>query len=203
MCGCGQLTDLAKVTATRRGHIKGKPMQYVSSHHIIKYVPLVERFWEKIDKQGPLPSAKSVQVWPDIAGTRCWEWTGSLSTSGRGQIEIEGIAKNASRIAWFLETGVLPKQEACHKCDNPKCVRFSHLFDGSHLQNMQDMAAKGRANPTKGEQHVNSKLTELKVRSIRRSISQGSTNALLANKYKVCRSTIQSIKTSRTWKEAA
>jgi hypothetical protein len=31
-----------------------------------------------------------------------------------------------------------------HRCDVRLCVRFSHLFLGTHQDNMSDMAAKGR-----------------------------------------------------------
>ena len=34
-CGCGQITKVAKKTASRRGHVKGQPLKYVHGHNIL------------------------------------------------------------------------------------------------------------------------------------------------------------------------
>jgi hypothetical protein len=45
----------------------------------------------------------------------------------------------ATHVAFYLATGEVPRN-ACHVCQNPACVRPSHLFDGSTADNMYDRA---------------------------------------------------------------
>jgi HNH endonuclease len=110
-----------------------------------RFRPLVERFWSHVNKSGPMPSPEAVAVWPEIAGTPCWIYGKDpgkyrLVSLGPGQPNA-----GAHRVAWFLATGKWTKLDVCHKCDVKACVRFEHLFKGTHTKNMRDMAAKGRA----------------------------------------------------------
>jgi hypothetical protein len=51
----------------------------------------------------------------------------------------------AHRIAYELECGPVPEgMFVLHRCDNPPCVRVSHLFLGTRADNLADMRAKGR-----------------------------------------------------------
>ena len=121
--------------------------------------PLVERFWEKVNKDGPLPSAEAVAVWPEIKDERCW----IFGVAKRGMVWLEGRNVLASRVAWFLETGKWPEPNCLHKCDRGACVRPSHLFEGTQEVNIADMLKKRRGNFAS-----RSKLTEDDVREIRR-----------------------------------
>ena len=144
-CGCGNPAPISKYTQKSKGHVKGQPVRFVQGHNPSPSRPFVERFWEKVNKQGPLPSAEAVHVHPEIKGTLCWEWTACTSVDGYGYVSAgKSRLVTSHRAAWFIETGVWPKLCTCHKCDNPACVRFSHLFEATVGDNILDMCIKGR-----------------------------------------------------------
>lgn len=88
------------------------------------------RFWEKVSRS-----------------SKCWEWTASKDSCGYGLFRVSHTEnmRRAHRVAWTLENGEIPDGlHVLHRCDNPACVRPSHLFLGTHRDNMLDMHAKGR-----------------------------------------------------------
>jgi len=93
-------------------------------------VPLIIRFWSKVDKRGP---------------DECWPWLASLRNS-RGIIWVDGKHRKASQIAWELANGKpFPAgMDACHSCDNPPCVNPSHIWPGTARDNALDASRKGR-----------------------------------------------------------
>jgi hypothetical protein len=109
---------------------------------------LAERFWAKVDKDGPVPARR-----PELGP--CWIWTGAADKSGYGRIQRgargEGLLL-VTHAAWLLAFGRLPQPCALHHCDNPPCVKAlpdafgpAHLFEGDRAINNRDRAAKGRS----------------------------------------------------------
>lgn len=128
----------------------------------------------------------------------CWLWRGSRTHNGYGQAFVTGIrSRRAHRISWELLVGQVPESKlVLHKCDNPLCVRPSHLFLGTQQDNIDDMFKKGRANKAKGIGHGMAKLTPDKVIDIRRSTL---THGNIAAIYRISRTSVTLIKQGKRW----
>lgn len=144
--------------------------------------------------------------WRDKFHTRinksgdCWEWTAGVTPDGYGKMRIEGVDRLAHRIAWEEFVGPIPDELwVLHRCDNPPCCNPDHLWLGTHLDNMQDMARKGRSGIYRGEQLWSAKLTEECVRSIRRMHASGVSKGTLCGHFGVGRSAISLIVRNKRW----
>lgn len=111
----------------------------------------------------------------------CWNWNRRLF-SGRATIKVNCKDVMASRYVWALFNEPIPRHLlACHKCDNPRCIRPSHIFIGTTQDNSADMVAKKRH--AFGETKYNAKLTEEVVREMRLRHANGEqVNALAIEK---------------------
>lgn len=133
------------------------------------------RFWEKVNKS-----------------EGCWVWTGA-SRHGYGDFWYQGRHWVANQVSWMWEQGPIPNGlHVLHHCDTPLCVRPSHLFVGSHSDNMADMARKGRTGKT-------AKLTPSDVRLIRAEAAGGTSQRALARRLGVNQGAIRKVLTGRTW----
>lgn len=107
----------------------------VNRTRLLRGQPVDDRFWSKVDKHGPRAGRLG----------RCWVWIGQKHPHGYGRFQLAGRRQMAHRVAW----GDVPDgMNVLHHCDNPPCVRRSHLFLGTQADNMQDSAAKGRHHGT-------------------------------------------------------
>lgn len=135
----------------------------------------------------------------------CWPWIGSRFIQGYGRICVGDKRIGAHRFAWEYHFGPIQKgMYVCHRCDNPPCVNPSHLFLGTHDENMRDRDRKGRNVNLRGEQHARSIYTDEIIRSMRREYDSGRmSQRALARKYNTYQGAICHIVNRRIWKHVA
>lgn len=133
------------------------------------------RFWAKVEKT-----------------ESCWLWRGAATTRGYGTFRVGRSMKAVHRLAWEDANGAVPSNlHVLHACDVRNCVNPSHLFLGTHEDNMADRSAKGR-------QHR--KLTPAQVVEIRaRYIRGGATHRSLAEVFGVSHRAIGDAVRGRSW----
>lgn len=81
--------------------------------------------------------------------TGCLEWTRGRTKLGYGRLQFRGEDWRAHRVAWFFATGKKPAGEIRHTCDNPPCCNPDHLREGTHADNMRDIAERKRGRKSK------------------------------------------------------
>ncbi len=142
--------------------------------------PLDQKLWSRVDR----------------TGGGCWEWTGTRTRYGYGDIRVgpRGARRHvhAHRVAWEVTNGPIPDGLfVCHHCDNRPCCRPDHLFLGTNDDNLADAKAKGRRLGRIG------RLTPEQVRLIRSAIG---TQRALAPLFGVSHSTINCIRRGKLYR---
>lgn len=130
----------------------------------------------------------------------CWEWAGSLTTQGYGQIKIPKTRRQmpAHRLSYLLHRGMIPPDRyALHKCDNRKCVNPDHLFIGTKLDNARDMVSKNRH--CFGERQGGHKLSEADARKILELIDAGMKQIRIAEMMGIGPMQVSRIKHGTRW----
>lgn len=154
--------------------------------------PLAERFWEKVDKQGPIGP---------YLDTQCWTWKASKNKRGYGLIGIAASRPaKAHRVSWILNLGEIPDNMfVLHRCHNTSCVNPEHLYLGTHLENSSDRVATHRQGALFGSRHPNSILAEADVYRILELRSLGRTATSIAKEFGVRPTTVTDICAGRSW----
>jgi hypothetical protein len=142
----------------------------------------------------------NVMQWVTVdPATGCWNWNAGKNQFGYGMKAQNGKKQVAHRLVYSLLRGEPPKHlYGCHTCDNPSCCNPDHIFFGTCQDNMNDAKEKERL--PQGMERSNSKLTDNRVREIRRLYAGGARLEDLASRYGVGRLTVYKAAVGETWK---
>lgn len=93
--------------------------------------PAPERFWPKVDKDGPVPEHR-----PDLGP--CWVWVAGGWKRGYGCFYHDNRMTRAHCFAYELLVGPVPDGlELDHLCRNKGCVNPTHLEPVTHDENIK------------------------------------------------------------------
>lgn len=116
-------------------------------------------------------------------------WSGFIGRHGYGSLKILGLKIPTHRLSYELFNGPLnPDLMVRHTCDNPTCVRPSHLVQGTAKDNRSDQLDRER---------FLCKPVDV-VRAIKANVDN-MTPSQLADKYGYTTNTILSILREKTW----
>lgn len=145
-----------------------------------------------------LDERTAIRFWSHvIKGNGCWEWSARIDEKGYGRFNFHRKNRHAHRIAWMYSTGTYPKAMICHHCDNRKCVRPDHLYEGTAKDNGRDARLRGRM--VQGAAHRSAKLSG-HIADIRKMLIGGASRRSVARAYGVHHATINALASGRTWK---
>lgn len=200
LCGAGsyrlstlQLLDFYSERSTKR---------QMNSEKLVLSDKDIMRFWRKVSLSSPS------ERYPGIG--KCWIWEGAKTKEGYGKFTHSGKSHGAQRMSFEIHERKLKQGEyACHKCDNPSCVRPDHIFPADQKGNLEDMTRKGRRvnfiklNPhlaARGSKVANSKITESDVIEIKRMRAEGMKQIEIGRIFGIQQITVSNILTGKTWR---
>jgi hypothetical protein len=146
------------------------------------------------------------RFWIKVRKTEtCWFWTADAVTGGYGRFCLNGNKVLAHRAAWVLAHGAIPHGLCIlHSCDQPACVRVTHMRLGTYADNTADCHAKGRRSyqrgtMPRGDTHKRAKLTSAAVAAIRAAAATGEVVAVLAQRYGISPVHVRRIIRRESW----
>ena len=95
-----------------------------SDPEIMHYLAVEESFDARVDKRDP---------------QECWNWLGSLTGAGYGQIYVDGKMIHVHRYAYTRWNGAIPDGlDIDHRCRNRRCCNPRHLRLATRSQNNEN-----------------------------------------------------------------
>lgn len=135
----------------------------------------------------------------------CWDWKGCAHKSG--YLPFNGMDNKwdmAHRISYFIHYGEIPSNLwVLHHCDNPRCTNPKHLYLGTPKKNSEDREKRERRPLRKGEASHLARLTEEKVRKIKKMLQLKIPMSEIARQFKCSSGAIHAIKDKRSWKHVS
>jgi hypothetical protein len=131
----------------------------------------------------------------------CWPWQGPR-TGDYGRFNYAGRHYWAHVFALALDGRPVPKgMEGLHHCDNPICLRPSHLYVGTPKMNNVD--AYNRTRTDYGVQHPRAKLTPEAVLEMRRQRLHGISFRGFAHTFNISVHAARCAILNKTWRRGA
>ena len=135
----------------------------------------------------------------------CWIYTGHRDKHGYGVVTLFRTKKMfVHRLAYAI---FHPKwgwtECVLHSYDNPPCWNPAHLSNGTQIQNIAEMHARGRAkNPPRmaGASNPRATITVEDVRRIRELFALGMSNREIGEKTSLPRWKVWSVTSGNAWK---
>ena len=162
------------------------------------------RFCSRACVGGVLHNTIDAAFWQNVQmDDGCWLWTGKVSKSGYGYVNLGGERFFAHRLSFRIANGE-PEQglHVCHTCDVRTCVNPAHLYAGTAKQNSSDAVSRNRV--AHGERSGPARLTEAQVVEIRRLFADGSPAFTEVGKaFGVSATAISNVVHRNTWRRVA
>lgn len=132
----------------------------------------------------------------------CLIWPYSTIKHGYGTVFVPDTKTVVlvHRLAFKITHGRWPMPKGLHRCDNPPCFNPRHIFEGTQIDNIADMVAKGRARAPIGTEQWCARFTDDDIREIRRLYSSGITQVQIAKDYGTYQPNISAIVLGKAWK---
>ncbi len=150
--------------------------------------------------------------------SHCWEWPEATTTFGYGMISHwDNLRKkqwqvSAHRASYCYHAGIISTGDlfVLHRCDNPPCWNWDHLYLGNASANNADMDARKRraTSPFKsttfvkfirGEMNHNAKVNSADIVLLRSMYEEGASTVFLGKRFCLDPSTIRKIVSGRAW----